>query len=170
MFNEQSNQIYDDIDLAILVHLQKDAAITNAELAKQVGLSPSACLGRTKRLKEAGVIKRITAIIDEQKVGLEVVTFVFVTLTPHDRTTTEAFLARVRDLANIQECYNISGTYDYLLKVVSPTIGAYRNFVIDTLIEIPGVGKVETSVVLSSEKQSSQLPLEDSRLWKYVAE
>ncbi len=166
MSNEQSSQAYDDIDLAILTHLQQDATITNAELAKQVGLSASACLGRTKRLKEAGVIKGFTAIIDEQKVGLEVVTFVFVTLSPHDRSTTEAFLAAVRKLANVQECYNISGNYDYLLKIVSSTIKDYRNFVIDTLIEVPGVGKVETSMVLSNEKQTYQLPLQDSKLWK----
>ena len=166
MFNGLSNQVYDDIDLSILMHLQKDSTITNAELAKQIGLSPSACLGRTKRLKKAGVIKCFTAIIDEQKVGLEVVTFVFVTLNPHDRETTENFLTHIRELANIQECYNISGRYDYLLKIVSPSIDDYRNFVIDTLIEVPGVGKVETSVVLSSEKQTYQLPLKDSRLWR----
>jgi len=169
MFNEQSNQVYNDVDLAILTRLQKDATITNAELAKQVCLSPSACLGRTKRLKEAGVIKRIAAVIDEQKVGLEVVTFVFITLSPHNRATTEAFLTHARGIANIQECYNISGNYDYLLKIISSSINDYRNFVIDTLIEIPGVGKVETSVVLSTEKQSSQLPLQDSKLWKEQA-
>lgn len=166
MFNGLSSQGYDDIDLSILTNLQKDSTITNAELAKQIGLSPSACLGRTKRLKEAGVIKCFTAIIDEKKVGLEVVTFVFVTLNPHDRETTENFLTHIRELANIQECYNISGRYDYLLKIVSPSIEDYRNFVIDTLIEVPGVGKVETSVVLSSEKQTYQLPLKDSRLWR----
>ena len=165
MSNDQSSQAYDDIDLAILTSLQKDASITNAQLANQVGLSPSACLGRTKRLKESGVIKHLTAIIDEQKVGLEVVTFVFVTLNPHDRVTTETFLSHVRELANIQECYNISGKYDFLLKIVSPSIKDYRNFVIDALIEIPGVDKVETSVVLSSEKQTYQLPLQDSKLW-----
>lgn len=163
---EQANQTYDETDLAILTQLQEDATITNAELAKRIGLSPSACLGRTKRLKETGVIKRLTATLDEQKVGLEVVTFVFITLSPHDRSTTETFLTHIRGLANVQECYNISGKYDYLLKVVSPSISHYRNFVIDTLIEVPGVGKVETTVVLSSEKQTYQLPLQDSKLWK----
>ena len=166
MNNDQSSQAYDEIDFAILTYLQQDAAITNAELAKQVELSPSACLGRTKRLLEAGIIKRLTAIIVEQKVGLEVVTFVSITLNPHDRATTEGFLAQVRGLDNIQECYNVSGQYDYLLKIVSPSIKAYRNFVIDELIEVPGVGKVETSVVLSSEKQTYQLPLCESKLWR----
>ncbi len=164
MPHENTNGI-DEKDLAILSQLQQDSTITNAELAKQVGLSPSACLGRSKRLKETGMIKQFVAILDEQKVGLEIVTFVFVTLQPHDRKTTEEFLDAIRRIPHIMECYNISGNYDYLLKILAPSISAYRNFVIDTLIEVPGVGKVETTVVLSSEKLSHQLPLSNSRLW-----
>lgn len=167
--NQQSQPSYDDVDMAILTHLQTDSTITNAELAKQIGLSPSACLGRTKRLKEAGVIKQFVAIVDEQKIGLEVVTFVFVSLDPHDRKTTEAFLESIRAIPSIMECYNISGVHDFLLKIIAPSINVYRNFVIDTLIEVPGVGKIETSVVLSSEKLSHQLPLSESRLWKKPA-
>ena len=168
--NQQSNQAYDEVDMAILTHLQEDSTITNAQLAKQVGLSPSACLGRTKRLKEAGILKKFIAIVDEQKIGLEVVTFVFVSLTPHDRETTELFLESIRNIPNVMECHNISGVHDYLLKIVAPSINEYRNFVIDTLIEVPGVGKVETSVVLSSEKLSYQLPLSESKLWKKPAD
>ncbi|MBA3014099.1 MAG: Lrp/AsnC family transcriptional regulator [Proteobacteria bacterium] len=156
----------DEIDFAILTYLQSDATITNAELAKKIELSPSSCLGRTKRLKESGIIKRYAVIVDEKKIGLEIVTYVFVTLSPHDRKTTEAFLERIREIQNVVECHNISGVYDYLLKIVSPSIQEYRDFVIDTLIEAPGVGKVETSVVLSTEKQSFQLPLVKSKLWK----
>ncbi len=167
--NQQSHQSYDDVDMAILTFLQTDSTITNAELAKQIGLSPSACLGRTKRLKEAGIIKRFVAIIDEQKIGLEVVTFVFVSLAPHDRKTTEAFLESIRAIPSIMECYNISGVHDFLLKIIAPSISVYRNFVIDTLIEVPGVGKIESSVVLNSEKLSHQLPLSESRLWKKQA-
>ena len=164
--NQQSDQIYDDVDIAILTHLQKDSTITNAELAKQVGLSPSACLGRTKRLKDSGIIRQFTAIIDNKKVGLEVVTFVFVSLEPHDRRTTELFLSSIQETPQIIECHNISGVHDYLLKIVAPSISAYRNFVIDTLIELPGVGKIESSFILSSEKMSSELPLYESGLLK----
>lgn len=166
MSNEQGGQTYDDIDLAILTSLQKDSMITNAELAKLVGLSPSACLGRSRRLREAGIIKQFIAVIDEQKIGLEVVTYVFVTLSPHDRKTTEAFLTNIRAIPQVMECYNVSGNFDYLLKIVASAIKDYRDFVIDTLIEVPGVGKVETLLVLSNEKQSYQLPLFESKLWK----
>ena len=164
--HHQSNQVYDEIDMAILTHLQKDSTITNAELAKQIALSPSACLGRTKRLKEAGIIKQFIAIVDEQKIGLDVATFVFVSLKPHDRETTELFLKSIREIPNVMECHTISGVHDYLLKIVATSIKAYRDFVIDTLIEVPGVDTIETSVVLSSEKLSYQLPLAESKLWK----
>ncbi|VAW39457.1 hypothetical protein MNBD_DELTA03-1874 [hydrothermal vent metagenome] len=153
----------DQIDMAIITHLQEDATISNTELAKRIDLSPSACLGRCKRLKQSGVIRQFAAIVDERKVGLEVTTYVFVSLSPHNRMTTEAFLKSIRRIPNVMECHNISGIHDYLLKIISPSINAYRNFVIDTLIEVPGVGKVETSVVLSTEKLSYQLPLADKK-------
>ncbi len=159
--NQQNEPELDQIDMAIITHLQKDAAISNAELAKKIDLSPSACLGRCKRLKQSGVIRQFAAIVDERKVGLDVITYVFVSLSPHNRVTTEAFLKSIRQIPNVMECHNISGIHDYLLKIISPSINDYRNFVIDTLIEVPGVGKVETSVVLSTEKLSYQLPLAD---------
>ena len=158
--------LLDETDFVILACLQSDATMTNVELAKKIGFSPSACLSRTRRLRETGVIRSYAAILDEEKVGLEVVTYVFVCLSPHDRTTTEAFLARIREIPSITECHNISGVHDYLLKIVAPSMHAYRDFVIDTLIEVPGVGEVESSVVLSTEKQSFQLPLAESKLWK----
>ncbi|MFW8600428.1 Lrp/AsnC family transcriptional regulator [Desulfobacterota bacterium M19] len=154
----------DHIDLTIITHLQEDATISNAELAKKIDLSPSACLGRCKRLKQSGVIRQFAAIVDERKVGLEVITYVFVSLSPHNRVTTEAFLKSIRRIPDVMECHNISGIHDYLLKIISPSINDYRNFVIDTLIEVPGVGKVETSVVLSTEKLSYQLPLRNKKL------
>ncbi len=157
--NQQFGFELDRIDMEIINHLQRDAAISNSELAKNIDLSPSACLGRCKRLKQSGVIKQFTAIIDEQKVGLNVVTYVFVSLSPHNRATTEAFLQSIRHIPNIMECHNISGIHDYLLKIIAPSINDYRNFIIDTLIEVPGVGKVETSVVLSTEKLSYELPI-----------
>lgn len=166
LLTDQSTQILDETDFAILDHLQNDATITNADLAKKIELSPSACLGRTKRLKESGIIKKFVAVVDEKRIGLEISTYVFITLSPHDRKTTEAFLESIREIPSVVECHNISGIYDYLLKIVCSSIQEYRDFVIDKLIEVPGVGKVETSVVLSTEKQSFQMPLTESKLWK----
>jgi len=148
----------DEIDKSILIFLQTDAALSNAELAEHVGLSPSACLSRTRNLKKKGVIKKYTAVIDEQKVGLAVMTFTFVTLSPHNRTVAEAFCEQIRNVPQVVECYNITGNWDYLLKIVSPTIETYRDFIMDSLLTIHAVNKVETLVVLKSEKQSGVLP------------
>lgn len=151
---------FDSYDKEILDILQSDASISNIELSKKIGLSPSACLSRTKRLKELGIIKQYATIIDEKKVGLEIVAFTFVNLSPHNRNTANAFLAKVKETPQILECYNITGNWDYLLKIVSHDIATYRDFLIDSLLEFPGVNKVETNIVLGTDKQSFYLPID----------
>ncbi len=150
---------FDNYDKEIINILQSDSSISNIELSKKIGLSPSACLGRTKSLVELGIIKQYVAIIDEKKVGLEIVAFTFVNLSPHNRNTANAFLSKVKETPQILECYNITGNWDYLLKIVSHNIEAYRDFVIDSLLEFPGINKVETNIVLSTDKQSFYLPV-----------
>lgn len=151
---------FDLSDKEIIRTLQKDALISNKDLSEKIGLSPSACLGRTKRLKELGVIKQYATIIDEKKVGLEVIAFTYVNLSPHNRNTSNAFLLKVKENHQILECYNITGNWDYLLKIVSQDIASCRDFLIDSLLEFPGVNKIETSIVLSTDKQSFCLPID----------
>jgi len=148
----------DGIDKDILQSLQEDSAISNADLAGKVGLSASACLGRTRSLKKRGIIKKYTAVIDEKKVGFSIIAFTFVTLSPHNRTAAEAFCKQIRNLSQVVECYNITGNWDYLIKIVSPTIEAYRDFIMDSLLTIHAVNKVETLMVLKCEKQNGALP------------
>ena len=152
----------DLIDRTILNLLQQDGTLPNATIADKVELSPSPCLSRTRRLREEGVIQQTVAIIDEKKVGFETITFTFVTLSPHNRQMAEAFVERIQNASWILECYNITGSWDYLLKIVAPDIGSYRNFVLDELLDIPAVQKVETLVVLRTEKRSFCLPIETS--------
>ncbi|WP_206808472.1 Lrp/AsnC family transcriptional regulator [Paradesulfitobacterium ferrireducens] len=151
---------FDSCDKEIIDILQSDSSISNIELSKKIGLSPSACLSRTKRLKELGVIKQFATIIDEKKVGLEIVTFTFVNLSPHNRNTANAFLLKVKETPEILECYNITGSWDYLLKIVSHDIASYRNFVMDSLLQFPGVNKIDTNIVLGTDKQSFRLPID----------
>jgi Lrp/AsnC family transcriptional regulator, leucine-responsive regulatory protein len=150
----------DVCDIEIINILQSDPLISNLELSKKIELSPSACLSRTKRLKELGVIKQYAAIIDEKKVGLEVIAFTYVNLSPHNRNTSNAFLAKVKETPQILECYNITGNWDYLLKIVFHDIASCRDFLIDSLLEFTGVNKIETSIVLSTDKKSFYLPLD----------
>ena len=149
----------DHTDTAILDLLQFDSSIANSELAAKVGLSPSASLARTKSLRRRGVLRRFTAIVDQEKVGLPVSTFTFVTLSKHSRKAAEAFLKKIEKMPQVMECYNVTGQADYLLKIISPDISSYRDFIIDGLIEIQGVEHVETLVVLKTEKCNFSLPL-----------
>ncbi len=147
-------------DLAILKILQSRARISNAELAKQVGLSESACLARTRRLQESGTIRQFVTVVNAQEVGVAVTTFTFVTLARHNRAMAEAFVGHIRRMPEVMECYNVTGQWDYLLKIVARDISAYRDFVIDRLIEAEGVDKVETLMVLKAEKVTFELPLD----------
>ena len=152
--------ILDEVDIVMLRMLQADASITNAELAANVGLSPSACLSRTRRLRERGVIEKITAVVNEKTVGLTITAFAFVTLSKHSRSAAESFLMQIENIAQVMECYNITGRADYMMKIVAPDISTYRDIVIDQVIVIPEVEHVESLVVLKVEKRSFDLPLE----------
>ena len=151
---------FDSYDKEIIDIIQNDSSISNIELSKKIGLSASACLGRTKRFKELGIIKQYAVIIDEKKVGLEIVAFTYVNLSPHNRNTANTFLLKVKETPRILECYNITGNWDYLLKIISHDIVSYRDFVIDSLLEFPGINKIETNIVLSTDKQSFYLPID----------
>ncbi|MHB0976294.1 MAG: Lrp/AsnC family transcriptional regulator [Candidatus Aquicultorales bacterium] len=149
----------DKIDLAILNALQEDCSVANNELAGRVGLSPSACLVRTKKLRENGFIRGFVAVVDEEAVGLEITAFAFVTLAHHDRETAESLLERIQETPQVIECWHVTGRADYLLKTVARDISCYRDFLMDTLISIPGVDHVETIIALKAEKRSLRLPL-----------
>lgn len=151
----------DNHDKAILSALQKDSSISNLELSKLIGLSPSACLSRTKNLRELGVIKQFTTVVDEKKLGMETLAFILVTLSPLNRETANFFVDEINRLPQVLECYTVTGNRDYLLKIVAKDMQTYRDFVIDSLMAIPGVNRVETSIVMSTEKRTLSLPIEE---------
>lgn len=153
--------VLDNHDKAILSVLQRDSSISNLELSKQIGLSPSACLARTKNLREMGVIKQFTTIVDEKKLGMETLAFILVNLSPLNRETANFFVAEINRLPQVLECYTVTGNHDYLLKIVAKDMQSYRDFVIDYLMGIPGVNRVETSIVMQTEKRSLAIPIEE---------
>ena len=152
--------ILDEHDKAILNALQKDSSISNLDLSKLIGLSPSACLVRTKNLKELGVIKQFTTIVDEKKLGMETLAFILVNLSPLNRETANFFVEEINRLPQVLECYTVTGNRDYLLKIVAQDMQTYRDFVIDSLMGIPGVNRVETSIVMRTEKRTLSIPIE----------
>lgn len=150
----------DNSDKAILRELQADASISNLELSKKIGLSPSACLTRTKNLRESGVIKQFTTIIDEKKLGMETLAFVLVNLTPMNRDSIQLFMEDVNNYPQIQECYTLTGSHDFLLKIVAKDTQSYRDFIIDNLTANPIISSVESLVVLGVEKRTTSIPVE----------
>ncbi|MCM8711737.1 Lrp/AsnC family transcriptional regulator [Clostridium sp. SYSU_GA19001] len=153
--------ILDNTDRAILRELQEDGSISNLELSKKVGLSPSACLARTKNLVETGVIKKFAAIVDEKKLGMEVLAFVLVNLSPLNRETIHSFLEDVNRFPQIQECYTLTGSHDYLLKIVAKDMESYRDFIIDSLMKNTTISSVETSMVMGIEKRTVNVPVDE---------
>jgi Lrp/AsnC family leucine-responsive transcriptional regulator len=156
---QKGTPVLDKTDKAILKQLQTNSRIPNSELANKVKLSASACLKRVSRLRREGTIKQFAAVISPVDIGLEITTFTFVALSPHNRKVADEFVKRIKAIDYILECYHVTGEFDYLLKIVASDISAYRDFIIDELLGIAGVSKLETLVVLKSEKQTFDLPI-----------
>jgi len=149
----------DSIDWNILSRMQADARLSNVELAKAVGLSPSPCLNRVRALEEAGYISRYVTLLDALRVGLKVSVFIHVTLERQIEPALEAFEKAVRDRPEVMECYLMTGDADYLLRVVVPDIQALEAFILKFLTRMPGVGNIRSSFALKQVKYQTALPL-----------
>ena len=151
---------FDIIDVRILNVLQEDAQISNAELAKHIGISPSPCWRRVKRLEKEGVIKRRVTLLDPAIVGLPVSVFVRVSLERQIESALETFENAVLSRSEVMECYLMTGDSDYLLRVVVADLVAYERFLIDHLTRINGVASINSSFALKQVKYRTALPLE----------
>lgn len=149
----------DAVDRRLLKALQEDGRISNAELARRCNLSPAACFERVRRLRERKVITGYAAMIDPAKVGRGLMIFVEVLL---DRTTGdmfEAFAEAVRRQPEVLECHMVAGGFDYLIKARVGDMDAYRAFLGDVLVKMPGVRETRTYAVLEEVKATTALPL-----------
>ncbi|MDH3708863.1 MAG: Lrp/AsnC family transcriptional regulator [Cyclobacteriaceae bacterium] len=151
----------DSIDRKILGILQTNAKITNAQLSVEVGLSPAPTLERVKKLEKSGVIRSYHAKLDEHKIGLEVSTFVQVTLTGHNKKNIEVFMKAIDNIDEVIECHHITGRGDILLKVVTKDIASYQELILERISEIEVVDNLQSMVILSTLKNSHYLPIID---------
>lgn len=149
----------DTTDWKILRLLQSDARISNVELARQVGLSPSPCLNRVRTLEQSGYISRYVSLLDPLRVGLKVSVFIQVTLEKQIKPALEAFERAIRDRPEVMECYLMTGDADYLLRVVVPDLQAVEHFILNFLSRVPGVGNIRSSFALKQVKYQTALPL-----------
>jgi len=157
-----SKKTLDRIDYRLLHFIQNDARMTNSELAERVGLSPSPCLRRVKSLENAGIIKRYVGIVDASAVGLPISAFVNISLHSQDRDGLEAFQSRVRTYGEVMECYLMTGSSDFLMRVVVPDLESYERF-IDKLTRIPGISNIRTNFALKPVVYKTELPLGTER-------
>ncbi|HEY0866307.1 MAG TPA: Lrp/AsnC family transcriptional regulator [Fimbriimonas sp.] len=149
----------DEVDIHILALLQADGRITNADLAKKVGLSPPSVLQRVRQLEKAGLIRGYFAILDAERMGLRITALAMITLSLHQEQPIERFRRAVLDIPEVLECYHVSGEYDFLLKIVVRDIRAYEQLIRERLSKIKGIGQIRTSFVLATTKHSTQIPL-----------
>jgi DNA-binding Lrp family transcriptional regulator len=150
----------DRIDLKILAQLQKSGRITNVELADAVGLSPSPCLTRVKRLEQAGYIVGYGAQINLQKLGEFVTVFTEVTLEDHKSSDFVRFESKIRTIDEIIECHLVSGGYDYLLKFVTPGLTHYQNVIEGMLEGNLGIEKYFSYIVIKSPFVKNYYPMQ----------
>ena len=155
--NKKPSKDLDRIDRNILNELQKDGRISNVELSKRVGLSPTPCLERVRRLERQGYITGYTALLNPQFLDSSLLVFVEITLNRGAPDVFEQFNAAVQKLDDIQECHLVSGDFDYLLKTRVSDMSAYRKLLGDTLLRLPGVNDTRTYVVMEEVKQTNQL-------------
>lgn len=150
-------------DARILEELQRDARLTNQELAQRVGLSPAPCWRRLKRLEETGHIAQYAAILDADSVGFSITAYSHVSLENQHPDSVKLFNEFVHDRPEVLECFMMSGQYDYLLKVVARTMTDYEQFLTKHLLPNPAVRSVSTSFVLRRMKFTTALPVAPTR-------
>lgn len=150
----------DKIDRRILAQIQKDASLTNQQLAEKVGLSPSPCLRRVRALEEAGIIVRTVTVLDHKKLGLSLTAIILIGMDRHTPERFAAFEEQVSEYPEILECYLVTGhDADYMLKVVVPDMDHYHHFLLNRITRIQGVSGVHSSFVLKRVLDSTALPL-----------
>lgn len=157
---ERSSDL-DRTDLKILKILQKQGRISNADLARNVHLSPTPCLFRVRRLEQQGYIEGYEARLNPAKLGLGLTVFIQVRVEQNNLEVFEQFAKAVRDMPEIVECHMVTGGFDFILKIrVADTVG-YRYFMAERLPLLPGVTQTHSHVVIDEIKEEHSLPIKD---------
>lgn len=142
----------DKVDLQILRILQKNARLTTKELAAQVSLSSTPVFERLKRLENSGYIKKYVAVLDAEKLNQGFVVFCSVKLRRLNRDIATEFTETIQNIPEVTECYNISGSFDYLLKIHAPNMRYYQEFILNVLGTINSLGSLESTFVMNEVK------------------
>lgn len=149
----------DPIDRQILEKLQANAKITNSQLAQEIGLSPAPTLERVRKLENAGLIKSYHAQVDTEKLGLGVGIFILISLSSHKKNQIKSFVDKINKIPEVVECHHITGSGDFLLKVLTHNISSYQELILEKLVDIEEIGNMQSMVILSTYKDSKVMPI-----------
>jgi len=146
-------------DLEVLDALQQDASLTTQEVADRLNISQSPCWRRINKLEEEQLITSRVAILNREKLGMDIVAFATINLSTQGRDNLEDFEREVRILPEVLECYTMAGTWDYMLKVIVKDIRHYEMFVREKLTKLAHVGEIHSHIAVTEIKNSTVLPL-----------
>lgn len=146
---------FDKTDKEILMHLQGDAKLTTKELAGRLNLSPTPVYERVKRLENEGVIKKYVAVIDREKVGKDLMVLCNIRLKEHEQRAGSKFVSEIVKLEEVVECLNISGDYDFLIKVVVSDMREYQSFIMNKLASLENIGSTQSIFVMGEIKNEN---------------
>lgn len=151
------NYVPDEKDLSILRILQKDAKMSIRDISARINLSPTPTHERIKRMEKQGIIKEYTVVVDRKKVNKGMMVICMIALNVHNKKTAGKFIEEVGKLKEVVEFYNISGDFDFMLKILAPNMDEFHEFFINKLSEIEGIGQTKSIFVMSSIKESAQI-------------
>jgi len=154
------NSDLDAIDHRILRALQDAGRLSNVDLAERVGLSPSPCLRRVKRLEDEGYIDAYRALLKRKRIGLGLTVFIGVKIEGHADERADALQDALIAMPEVIACHMVSGDSDYLLEVVVPDLQRFERFLLDRLLALPMIKEVRSSIAISTLKQAAPLPLD----------
>ncbi|KPM49376.1 Lrp/AsnC family transcriptional regulator [Jiulongibacter sediminis] len=146
---------FDETDRLILKYLQEDAKLTTKELAGRLNLSPTPVYERVKRLESEGVIKKYVAVIDREKVGKDLMVLCNIRLKEHEQKAGAKFVKEITELPEVAECLNISGDYDFLIKVVVSDMREYQSFIMNKLASLENIGSTQSIFVMGEIKNEN---------------
>ena len=154
-----NQQKLDKIDLLILEKLQKNAKITNAQLAKEIGLSPAPTLERVKKLEQTGFIKSYHAEVNTEKLNLGVGIFILISLSSHKKHQIKNFVEVMDNIPEVIEVHHITGSGDFLIKVLTKNMTTYQELILEKLVDIEEIGNMQSLVILSTFKDAKVMPV-----------
>lgn len=145
----------DETDKALLMHLQNDAKLTTKELAGRLNLSPTPVYERIRKLENEGVIKKYVALVDREKIGKDLMILCNIRLKEHEKEAGAMFVQEIVKMPEVIECLNVSGDYDFIIKVVVSDMREYQSFVMNKLASLPNIGSTQSIFVMGEIKNET---------------